>query len=362
MRQGKGMLDKASYLVLAAVLIAGLAHSSVAGTPVRLRVNTAHGLENARGAVADAGLNLDSEISVTASSPDNGQSFLPPDRFLTDGESVGATILSSSFSGWDYLFDSASYTRLTGKGMVHVYAYEPRTAQPADAPPPAAFATVNRIGGATGGGIEFGVTDGYMGGKGAGATPSAATAQLAGLMACLKHRHPSWNWFDVKAALRATASNRATGYDPLNYGYGAIDFHAADSLTDAVTLPLFPPSVVVLPQRGNSLRFFVNSFRQSRRVADVLFRFTSPPRRQVTELTSAEIAALGGQQVFSGNPPAQSNVYSYRVTASETAYFVWLARDARGRFSRIEPYSVIGPVTVNFRVPPIYGPRLNRDK
>jgi len=360
MRQGKGMLDKASYLLLAAVLITGLAHSPVAGSPVRLRVNTSHGLENARGAVADAGMNLDSEVSVTPSSPDNGQSFLPPDRFLADGESVGATILSSSFSGWDYLFDSVLYTRLAGKGMLHVYAYVPKSAQPDNAPPPAAFATVNRIGGKTGGGIEFGVPDGYMNGKGGSTSSSGAAAQLAGLMACLKFSHPSWNWFDVKAALRSTASNYATGYDPRNFGYGTLDYPAANGLRDAAALPLFPPAVVLLPQRGNSLRFFVNSFRQSRRVADVLFKFAAPPSRQMKELTLAEISALGGQLVFSGDPPVRSNIFSYRVTADETAFFVWLAKSAHDRFSRIESYSIIGPVVLKFVVPPIYGPRLKK--
>ncbi|MEA5114908.1 MAG: hypothetical protein VB050_12870 [Geobacteraceae bacterium] len=352
------MLKKAFYILLSAVTIGCITHPSAAGTPVRLRINTTHGIENARGAVADAGLKLDAEVSVTPSSPDNGRSFLPPDRFVSDGEGVGATILSSSFSGWNYLFDFALYTKLAGKGMLHVYAYVPPSVQPANVPPPATFATVNRVGGKTGDGIEFGVPDGYMSGKGGSNSSSGVTAQLAGLMACIKYHHPSWNWFDVKAALRATASNHATGYDPRNYGYGIIDFPAANDLKDTQALPLFPPSAIALPQHGNLLRFFVNSFRQSRRTEDALFKFASPPARQVKELTLAEITTMGGQLIFSGDPPPNSNVFSYRVTANETAFFVWLAKDAQGRFCRIEPYSVIGPVKLSFIVPPIYGPRL----
>lgn len=347
-------------MLLAAVLIGCITHLAAAGTPVRLRINTTHGIENARGAVADAGLNLVSEVSVTPSSQDNGRSFLPPDRFLADGEGAGATILSSSFSGWNYLFDSALYTRMAGKGMLHVYAYVPLSEPPANVAPPAAFSTVNKVGGKTGDGIEFGVPDGYMNGKGGSDTPSGVTAQLAGLMACLKYSHPSWNWFDVKAALRATASNHETGYDPRYYGYGIIDFPAANGLKDAQALPLFPPSAIALPQRGNLLRFFVNSFRQSRRVEDALFKFASPPARQFRELSLSELTALGGRLVFSGDPPPNSNVFNYRVTTDETAYFVWLAKDARGRFSRIEPYSVIGPIKLSFVVPQIYGPRLKK--
>jgi hypothetical protein len=57
------------------------------------------------------------------------------------------------------------------------------------------------IGGTTGGGIEFVVPTNYTHGKGQSASPSGVTAQVAGLLACLKYRHPSWIWFDVKAAV-----------------------------------------------------------------------------------------------------------------------------------------------------------------
>lgn len=225
------MLQKTGFLALTAIACLCIPHFVAAASPVRLRINTSHGLANARGAVIDAGLST-SEILVTPSSPDNGSAYLPPDKFMADAMSAGATILSSSFSGWNYLYDSAGYLQLTTNGLLHVYAYEPRMAQPPGAPPPAAFVTVNMIGGTTGGGIEFGVPTNYMHGKGQSASPSGVTAQLAGLLACLKYRHPSWNWFDVKAALRVTAANYSTGYDPHKYGYGAINFQDANAIAD----------------------------------------------------------------------------------------------------------------------------------
>ena len=354
------MLRRICLLVLAVAVSVCATHFAVSSSQIRLRINTSHGISNAIGAIADAGMKLPAEISVTPSSSDNGRLFLAPDQFIADAQKIGANILSSSFSGWNSIYDSAGYLKLTGNGMVHVYAYVPAQTQPYNAPPPAAFVTVNKIGGISSDGIEFGVSAAYMHGKGQSTTPSGVTAQLAGLMACLKYLHPDWNWFDIKAALRATASNFATGYDPKRYGYGSIDYPAANSLVNAKTLPLFAPAAVVFPQRGDRLYFCVNTFKQSRRVTDVLFKFATPPVPHLHELTLSEITALGGQQVFSGDLSTTTNVYSYRVTGDEKAYFVWFSRDAQGLFSRIEPYSIIGPIMLSLKTPPLYGPRLKK--
>lgn len=254
--RGLNMRKKASFFALA-VMVSGCVHIAVAvaGTVVGLRINTSHGLENATGAVMDAGLKLSTNVDVTASSPYNGRPFLPPNQFIADAKKARATILSSSFSGWDYIFDSAGYLQLTHNEMLHVFAYEPRKKQPLNVPPPAAFVTVNRIGGLSGDGIEFGVPTDYMNGKGQSTSPSGVTAQLAGLIASLKYLHPEWNWFDIKAALRGTASNYPNGYDPQKYGYGAIDFHAANALKESSNLPLFAPAAVVRKQRDNQIDF-----------------------------------------------------------------------------------------------------------
>ena len=177
---------------------------------------------------------------------------------------------------------------------------------------------------------------------------------MAGLMACLKYLHPDWNWFDVKAALRSTASNYSGGYNPLKYGYGPIDYQGANSLSDTAALPLFAPAAVVSGRNGNRIDFYINPFKQSRRVTDVLFKFPAYPGIHLKELTLADIVLLGGQHLFS-NYFSNSNVYSYQSALDETVFFVWFTMDANGRFSRIEPYSVIGPVM--FRQ--LYGPRVN---
>jgi len=343
------MINRIFILGLCAAIAVAISLHAASALPVGLRLNTTHGMSNAKGAVLDAGLKLTTEVSVTASSQSDGTPYLPPDKLLADAKRVGATILSSSFSGWQAAFDSLGYLPLTSNNMVHVYAYEPKKNQPKQAPPPAAFVTVNKIGGRSGGGIEFGIPPTYMNGKGMSTTPSGVTAQLAGLMACLKYLHPSWNWFDVKAALRSTAANYPSGYDPDGYGYGSIDYQRANALTDAAKLPLFAPAAVpftIKSKDPGQINFFVNSFKQTRRSQDALFKFSTPPTVHLHELTLPEITARGGKWVFSGDLSKTSNIYSYKAPTTESAYFVWFTVDANGAYSRIEAYSIIGPVTL----------------
>lgn len=359
--KGTGMVRWVCFLVLAVATVASLPLYAFAGKPVGLRINTAHGLSTAQGAVLDAGLNLATDVAVTASSQTDGTPYLTPDKFIVDAKAAGATILSSSFSGWNAFFDALTYLQLTRNGMIHVYAYEPKKAQQKNVPPPAAFTTVNLIGSTTGDGIEFGMPVRYMNGKGASTTASGAAAQLAGLMAALKYRHPAWNWFDVKAALRATATNYASGYAPLAYGYGTIDYHAANAMTDAAQLPLFAPAAVSFtkdPNLKDQLHFFVNSFKQTRRVQDVLFKFHTPPAVHLQELTLPEITALGGQWVFSGDISQDSNILTYRAGHDEILFFVWFTVDSKGNYSRIEQYSVIGPAKLTAEKQKLPGPRL----
>ena len=326
------------------VVIAAIFSPVAAGSPVRLRINTTHGLENALGAVKDAGLSVATDVIITPSSEFNGRPFLPPDKFLIDAQAAQATIMSSSFSNWDYLFDTAMYQVLSKNGLVHVYAYEPRKSQPSGAPPPAVFVTVNLYGRKTGGGIEFCVPKKYMNGHGQSDTPSGATAQVAGLMACLKYNHPYWNWFDIKAALRSTSSNFKTGYNPNNWGYGSIDYRSANALTDSAQLPLFPPATVMGTKEHDTVVFAINSFKQTRRAADALFIFNLRPIPTQKELSLEELSAMGGRLLYTGDRSETANTCSLRVTGNSPAYFVWLTKDAHGRYSRIEPYSILGPV------------------
>ncbi|MDD2897131.1 MAG: hypothetical protein PHI31_00325 [Desulfuromonadaceae bacterium] len=351
------------FFVLSMVfgLMAGFLSPAMAGSPVHLRINTAHGLSNALGAVTDAGLSAITDVIITPSSELNGRPFIPPDKFISDAQSVQATIMSSSFSGWEHLFDTVLYPQLSKNNLVHVFAYEPRKPQPPGVPPPAVFVTANICGGKTGDGIEFGISKGYMSGRGQSDTPSGVTAQLAGLMASMKYTHQEWNWFDVKSALRMTASNFQSGYDPKASGYGCINYPAANALTDAHRFPLFPPASLMRLSTNNTVIFAVNSFKQSRRVTDALFKFRMRPIPKLKDLSLDEITALGGQLLYTGDRSETNNSLSVRVADNEMTFFVWLSKDAKGVYSRIEPYSILGPVLFTPQpAAPLYGPRIDR--
>jgi hypothetical protein len=75
---------------------------------------------------------------------------------------------------------------------------------------------------------------------------------MAGFLAALKYAHPSWSWFDIKAALRQSASNWATGYSHSAFGYGYIDWSAANALGSPSSLYLQPPGLQRWPTRNSS--------------------------------------------------------------------------------------------------------------
>jgi hypothetical protein len=74
-------------------------------------------------------------------------------------------------------------------------------------------------------------------------------------------------------------------------------------------------------------------------------------------LSFSEIEVLGGQLLLIGDFSRSGNTVNFKVKKEETAYFIWLSKDASGRFSRIEPYSILGPV--HLKTQPLYGPRIN---
>jgi len=164
-------------------------------------------------------------------------------------------------------------------------------------------------------------------------------------MTVLRHNHPTWNWFDVKAALRQTGSNWATGYNVNAYGFGQVNLAAANGYTDSQLL-LQPPEVKARINSLQRIEFELYPFRQTRRVKDVLFQFPSAPTFQGNELTLAVIQALGGSKImdYAGVEALLLQPFTDAVT---DAYFVWFSADhiddTAAKFSRIDSYSIFGP-------------------
>ncbi len=176
---------------------------------------------------------------------------------------------------------------------------------------------------------------------------SSMTGANAGVMAVLRHNHPTWNWLDTKAALRQTATNFATGYNKSTYGFGRSSYVAANALTDG-QINLQPPAAIAATSTGQML-FTIYPFRQTRRVKEVLFQFSSSPGFQANELTLANIQALGGTKITEYTSTSATSSLATTYAALTNQYFVWFtadnATDSAANFSRIDTYSILGPIS-----------------
>ncbi len=185
---------------------------------------------------------------------------------------------------------------------------------------------------------------------------SCMTAANAGLMSWLRLEHPTWNWYDVKAAMRQNGTNWTTGYAPKNYGFGVINATTTNELSDSQIL-LQPPEATATTTGTpyGQITFTLFPFRQTRRAEDVLFEFPSNPGFQPgiassSDLTLANIQALGGTKItdYTGSLATTTAPIFFPVS---NAYFVWFTADSLNdtasttHFSRIDTYSVLGPLS-----------------
>ncbi|MHB0865730.1 MAG: hypothetical protein ACYC1Y_02410, partial [Minisyncoccota bacterium] len=275
-------------------------------------------------------------LNTTASYYDQNGTLVPsaaPYQLFTQS--------STLYSG-DTVYE---YNTYAPDDLTYNYAFSNSPATPATTLPPG-FRTAPGGAGATSSyGVEWTLDPTIF----ASGTLSDVTASNAGMMAVLRFNHPTWNWFDVKAALRQTGSNWATGYNKDTYGFGQVNYASSTALVDNQIL-LQPPEVSTTTSGAyGQITFTIFPFRQTRRVKDVLFEFaTSSPGFQGNELTLAQIQALGGTKIteYTGTTATTSAPIFTPVT---NAYFVWLAadnsNDSVAHFSRIDTYSILGPLS-----------------
>lgn len=181
---------------------------------------------------------------------------------------------------------------------------------------------------------------------------SELTARSAGLLISVRHDNPTWNWFDVKAAIRQTASNWDTGYDDANYGFGNV-YYASSTALSANDILLQPP-IAKASVSGvyDQLTFTLYPFKQTRRVKEVLFMFDNDPGFQGNELSFSDIVTtLGGIKVNEYTDTTATTTITATSTAFSNKYFVWFTSDntddSIASFSRIDTYSVLGPFSQN---------------
>jgi len=340
-------------LVLLALLEGALAHISAAA-PLKILSDSRHAYSSITSTIDLLLGKGHVGIDIIVHSTNMGASG-PFSTYVADALNAGATYYDESGnpvpSAAPYQVFTSSCTQYSGdtsseynlsntNDLTHNYGY---SAYLPTGTPPAFHVCPGYAGYSTGPGIEW-VLDLSVITTGNGALSDAEAAN-AGMMAVLRYNHPTWNWFDVKAALRQTGSNWATGYDPKAYGFGQVNYAAANSFTDDQLL-LQPPEVKASLDSMKRVQFEIYPFKQTRRVKEVLYQFPSAPSFQGSELTQAMIIALGGVKVSDYTGTAAQTLLPLSQTAVN-AYFVWFTADNSddrvAKFSRIDTYGIFGP-------------------
>ncbi len=232
--------------------------------------------------------------------------------------------------------------------LTYNYAYSASPVLPSTNLPPIFHTTVGTTSYPTGYGVEWLLQTITSPVLIAQTSLSGTTAINAGVMAVLRHNHSTWNWLDAKAAMRQVGTNWATGYNKNTYGFGTVNYHSANALTDGQIL-LQPPVASVSTTTGR-ISFTMYPFKQTRRVKEVLFQFPSAPTFNAGELTLSAIEALGGTKIveYTGTTATTTTPFFVAIT---NKYYIWFtsdnATDSAANFSRIDTYSVLGPASQN---------------
>jgi len=264
--------------------------------------------------------------------------------------------INASLCCYNQLTDQGNYLTLETQSTIYTQPTAARIGGqlPAGTPPPVVMSSATAPNSADGGttwGLEFALASSY---KGLNTTQDSwVSAEVAGFLLALQFNHPAFNWFDIKAALRITAANWATGYNHLMFGYGAIDYDSANAITDANAIYLQPPGVGV-QNFGYYARITLYPYRQFRRDHEVLYAVNPAYVWPVkNEYTAADIAASGATLLFTSSSATVEPMFSYVPAASGTVTLVAFTTDGVGNFSRWEEFS---PVSVTLTLGTSCGP------
>jgi len=235
-----------------------------------------------------------------------------------------------------------TYNLYASNDLAYNYAFSNIPATAATQRPPAFYIAPGGSGYASSYGVEWTLNPAIF----CTANLSCQTAANAGIVAVLRFLHPTWNWYDAKAALRQTGTNWVTGYNRTTYGFGQVNYATATALLDNQIL-LQPPAALGSIVSGR-ISFNLYPFKQTRRVKEVLFQFPSAPAFQANELSLSAIQALGGTKIMEYTDTIATTTRPF-YAAITNGYFAWLsadnANDAVANFSRIDTYSVQGPLS-----------------
>lgn len=189
--------------------------------------------------------------------------------------------------------------------------------------------------GGTGGGIEFGLSPSYLGLD--TSEDSWVSAEIAGFILAMKYQHSTWNVWDIKGALRQTASNWTTGYNPSSYGYGIISYASATAVSSPTAVYLQGPLMSIFNPTNTYATITLLPYRSTRRsheiIVSVSAAYTWPIKN---EYTAADIAASGATTLYTSNGTDVEPTYVYVPAVSGSITFAAFTTDGSGNYSRIE--------------------------
>jgi hypothetical protein len=195
----------------------------------------------------------------------------------------------------------------------------------------------NSSNGGTGWGVEFGLPTSYLSLD--TSKDSFVSAEMSGFLAALKYNHPTWNWFDIKGALRITANQWSTGYTSTGFGFGLIDWTAANAVASPTAVYLQGPGLNV-QNNGYYALITLYPYRQTRRSVELLYSVAASYVWPVkNEYTATDITTSGATLLYTSNGTDITPHYSFTPLFAGTATFVAFTSDGAGHFSRIEPFS-----------------------
>jgi hypothetical protein len=309
--------------------------------------------------------------TITNEGPANTVEFYSFDSATEVAAEQPYGVITESFGGYTVDVDQQVYPLVEANGIAYNMPYCPLTTQTGDYPPIAMItelphgATCFESAGSNG--LEFSLPYVSSGSPanypGVDGTPSSSGAAMAATLAVMKQNHPTWTWGDVKAALRITASNWATGYAINNsgaLGYGDVHWAAANAISSPTNIYLQPPGMTIVFMGANA-NITLYPFLQTRRVDEVVYKGGTWPSPATgcsgttcNEYTAAQIAGAGGTLVYSSGGSSGPIPHTYTASTTETDTFIALTLDSSGNGSRVESFMPItGTLNVYMPLPPV---------
>ena len=250
-------------------------------------------------------------------------------------------VISSSFTPPPNL-DQNDYATLEAQGTLFSLPLVSRGTTAARQAPPiigVISSSQNSSDGGSTWGIEFGLSSSYLG---LNTSDDSHTAPaVAGFLAALMYNHVGFNIFDVKASLRQTSGNWATGYDNTAFGFGFVNWAAANAITLTSALYLQGPGFQVT----NHIYYaslVLYPFKSTRRANEAIYSVSAAYSWPVkNEYTATDIAASGATLLYTSNGTDVTPTYTYSPGTSGAVTFVAFTLDGLGGYSRVESFSTV---------------------